>query len=205
MTRIRHLLLDLGGVLYGVEYHRTAIALGLSPHALPELLNDPILAQYEEGAISTEEFLRHWRGRFPHLSPSQLAEAWNKMLLGPLPQVETILSELHSHFSLALLSNTNDLHLAIVEPEISAWRPFFEDVFFSNRIHRRKPHPETYTFVLETLGWAATETLFIDDSLLNVQGARQAGLHGYHFSPPNQPERLLKIAESIVLSSLREN
>ncbi|MCS7154086.1 MAG: HAD family phosphatase [Bacteroidia bacterium] len=202
MRRVRHLLLDLGGVLYGVEYHRTAIALGLSPHALPELLNDPILAQYEEGAISTEEFLRHWQARFPHLSPPQLVEAWNKMLLGPLPQVETILSELCSHFSLALLSNTNDLHLAIVEPEISAWRPFFEGIFFSNRIHKRKPNPETYLYVLEVLGWAGKETLFIDDSLLNVQGAQRAGLHGYHFSPPNQPERLLQIAEAVLLSPL---
>lgn len=192
---IRNLLLDLGGVLYGVEYHRTTQALGLPDEALPQLLSNPILAEYEKGLISTEAFLTHWAGQFPTLSRETLIQAWNAMLLGPLPSAEAVLRQLAERFSLALLSNTNDLHLTIVEPAISPWRRYFSEMFFSNRLHRRKPDPETYRYVLDLLGWAPSETLFIDDSLTNIEGAKRAGLHTHHLCPANQPEHLPEIVQ----------
>lgn len=186
-TPLDGLLLDLGGVLYGVDYLRTVLLLGLSPQDLPALLQDPTLAQYEKGLLSTEAFLAAWQTRFPHLDRKALIQAWNAMLLGPLPEAEGVLKALAAQYPLALLSNTNDLHLAVVEPQIAAWKPYFVAWFFSNRIHRRKPDPETYLFVVEQLGWAPHRTLFVDDSPLNLQGARAAGLQTYHLTPPNQP------------------
>ncbi|MCS6895744.1 MAG: HAD family phosphatase [Bacteroidia bacterium] len=190
---IRNLLLDLGGVLYGIEYERTTAALGLGRDALPALLGDPILAAYEKGIISTEAFLSYWQERFPALSREQLIVAWNAMLLGILPESEMVLSSLSRTFQVALLSNTNELHLTRVEPEIRPWMRYFAGVFYSNRIQRRKPDPETYQFVLSQLGWKAEETLFVDDSLPNVKGAQSAGLHAQHFQPPNRPLRLLEL------------
>jgi len=199
---IRHILLDLGGVLYGVEYTRTTEALGLPPEALPTLLQDPVLAEYEKGLLTTEAFLAHWQRRFPHLSEAELIDAWCAMLRGPLPEAETLLAKLYPHFSLALFSNTNDLHLAIVEPEIMPWSVYFTDMFFSNRLHLRKPEPEAYQTVLARLGWAPAETLFIDDSPTNIAGAQAAGMHTYLLHPPNQPLALLsddKLAATLPL------
>lgn len=190
---IQHLLLDLGGVLYGVEYVRTAHALGFPTNRLPELLNDPSLAAYECGQLSTEEFLEYWQARFPTHTPAQLIAAWNAMLLGPLPEASVVLERLSLRFSMALLSNTNDLHLKHVEPAIAAWKPYFQEVFFSNRIGRRKPDPETYRYVLERLGWAPEHTLFIDDSPANIAGARAAGLRAWLLEPPNEPRVLLSL------------
>jgi len=187
---IEGLLLDLGGVLYGVDYLRTIKELGLSPQDLPALLQDPTLALYEKGLISTEAFLAAWQKRFPHLSPQALVQAWNAMLLGPLPDAEKLLQALAAQYPLALLSNTNDLHLTVVEPQISSWKPYFVEWFFSNRLHRRKPDPDTYRFAVERLGWDPHKTLFVDDSPLNLQGAQAAGLQTYHLTPPNQPLQL---------------
>ena len=39
-----------------------------------------------------------------------------------------------------------------------------------------------YSAFLEHLGRAPSETLFIDDKLSNVKGARIAGLIGHHFT-----------------------
>lgn len=190
---IRNLLLDLGGVLYGVDYVRTAQALGLTPSQLPELLNDPSLQAYERGQLTTADFLKHWQARFPDYSLSQLIAAWNAMLLGPLPETPAILQQLAERFPLALLSNTNDLHLEGVEPAIAPWKPYFVEVFFSNRIGRRKPDPDTYRYVVERLGWALEHTLFVDDSPANVAGARAAGLRAWLLKPPNQPALLLNL------------
>lgn len=192
MSKIRHILLDLGGVLYGVEYHRTTRALGLPDEELPLLLNDPMLLSYEKGECSTEAFIAHWQNRFPDFTVETLIDAWNAMLLGPLPEAEAVLQELSAHFSLALLSNTNDLHLSIVEPEILPWSRYFTDMFFSNRIHRRKPEPDTYQYVLRELGWSAHETLFIDDSRRNVEAAQAVGLTTYLLYPANQPLQLME-------------
>lgn len=195
MSRIRHILLDLGGVLYGVEYHRTTRSLGLPDEALPALLNDPLLAAYEKGECSTDTFIAHWQIRFPQCNQEQLINAWNAMLLGPLPGAESALRQLAEHFSLGLLSNTNDLHLTVVEPAILPWSGYFADMFFSNRIHRRKPDPATYRYVLERLGWSPEETLFIDDSPANVAGARSAGLSAHLLNPANQPDRLVEVVK----------
>jgi len=195
---IRNLLLDLGGVLYGVDYLRTTEALGLPAYALAELLSDPTLAAYERGDLSTEAFLAAWQKRFPHLSFSELIAAWDAMLLGPLPEAPSLLEKLASTYRLALLSNTNDLHLAIVEPQIQPWYPYFAGVFFSNRLHRRKPDPQTYQTVLAQLGWRPEETLFIDDSPSNIAGAQAAGLSTWLLSPPNQPTLLLAHLSQLV-------
>ncbi|MCX7606041.1 MAG: HAD family phosphatase [Bacteroidia bacterium] len=191
MPQIRNILFDLGGVLYGIDYHRTTRALGISPEALPSLLQSPALAAYEKGLLETKDFLSYWQKEFPTLTVAELTAAWNAMLLGPLPQADEVLAKLASSFSLALLSNTNDLHLERVEPEIQPWKVYFAGIFFSNRIHLRKPDPDTYRYVLERLRWSASETLFVDDNELNIAGAQRAGLRTFHLSPPNQPQALL--------------
>ncbi|MCS7189063.1 MAG: HAD-IA family hydrolase [Bacteroidia bacterium] len=190
---IKNLLLDLGGVLYGVEYARTALALGLSVEHLPQLLGDPMLAAYEKGKVSTDSFLAYWHTRFPHYSREELINAWNAMLLGPLPASQGVLEELSKRFSLAVLSNTNELHLNRVLPEIGGWKPYFVGMFFSPSLHYRKPEPAAYKSVLQALGWKPEETLFIDDSSSNIEGAATVGLATLLLSPSNSPEKLLSL------------
>ncbi len=194
MKAVKYILLDLGGVLYELDYGRTLQGLGLSSDALPALLQDPTLAAYEKGELSTEAFLQGWKNRFPHLTEGDLIGAWNAMLIGPLPQAETILASLASSYPLALLSNTNDLHLTIVEPQITPWRKYFVEVFFSNRIFRRKPEPASYLYVLNELGWQPQNTLFIDDNSINVYAAQALGCLGYCLER-NRPELILRQLE----------
>ncbi|MEZ5464014.1 MAG: HAD-IA family hydrolase [Lysobacteraceae bacterium] len=44
-----------------------------------------------------------------------------------------------------------------------------------------KPEATAFQRCLESLGFAAVDTLFIDDKLINMDGARRAGLHAHHF------------------------
>jgi HAD superfamily hydrolase (TIGR01509 family) len=68
------------------------------------------------------------------------------------------------------------------------------EVFFSNRISRRKPEPAAYRYVLDELGWQPQNTLFIDDNSLNVQAAQALGCLGYCIAR-NQPELILRQLE----------
>jgi len=57
----------------------------------------------------------------------------------------------------------------------------FDHQFHSFELGVAKPDPAFFTHILESLGVAAGETVFVDDVLANVRGARAAGLHAVHF------------------------
>jgi putative hydrolase of the HAD superfamily len=69
-------------------------------------------------------------------------------------------------------------------------KPFFEKEYYSHRIGMRKPNKEIFDFVINENGLVASETLFIDDTLQHVEGARRAGLRAYHLQ---MPETILDI------------
>ncbi len=66
-------------------------------------------------------------------------------------------------------------------------REKFEELFdifdggvISYRAHQLKPEPEIYKTLIETCSLTPERTLFIDDTLKNVEGAMKMGIHGYH-------------------------
>jgi putative hydrolase of the HAD superfamily len=62
----------------------------------------------------------------------------------------------------------------------------FETVVDSGFVGCRKPESRIYELTLERLGEPAKACLFIDDVLVNVEGARKAGLHAVHFQDNEQ-------------------
>jgi putative hydrolase of the HAD superfamily len=69
--------------------------------------------------------------------------------------------------------------------------PEFEKIYYSNVIGLKKPYPETFLQVCEWNKLIPSETLFIDDSLQHVEGARRAGLRAYHLQPGERVSELL--------------
>ena len=47
-----------------------------------------------------------------------------------------------------------------------------------------KPEPEIYDLLLDRYGLTADDCVFIDDSKVNVEGARTVGMHAIHFLEP---------------------
>lgn len=58
----------------------------------------------------------------------------------------------------------------------------FDHQFHSFRVGLAKPDPAYFTHIVDTLGIAPEETVFVDDMEANVRGARRAGLRAVHFS-----------------------
>ena len=86
-----------------------------------------------------------------------------------------------------MLSNTNDIH---IEKAFRAWNQtaeqepahYFEKVYLSQELGMRKPHPTTFKAVCEREGLNPGRTLFIDDSIQHIEGAKQAGLVTHHLT-----------------------
>lgn len=58
----------------------------------------------------------------------------------------------------------------------------FDALFHSWQIGYAKPDPAFFTHIVETLGIAPSEAVFVDDMAVNVRGARRAGLQAVHFA-----------------------
>jgi putative hydrolase of the HAD superfamily len=63
----------------------------------------------------------------------------------------------------------------------SGLNSFFEMVFLSHEIGKRKPHPETFVWVCQQMGFEPTDVLFIDDSPQHIEGAIKAGLQVHYY------------------------
>ncbi len=82
---------------------------------------------------------------------------------------------------LAIYTNNGPLvkdHLDVLLPEAAA---IFERRFCSYEFGTKKPDPQSFTRLVNSLDRKPEECWFIDDKKSNVEGARIAGLLGHHF------------------------
>ena len=198
---IKSVIFDLGGVIYGVDYHKTISAfknLGIdrfekvySKAGQSDLFND-----LEEGKISRSVFVERINTfSRQDIINSQIFIAWNSMLLGFMPDALDCLKRLSGSYRLFLLSNTNEIHIQEIESKVGVevfldFCALFEKVYLSHELGLRKPHPEVFTHILNEQGLIGSETLFIDDSIQHVEGAIKAGLHAHHLTDDQTIDQL---------------
>lgn len=142
----------------------------------------------ETGRISPQQFINGMLDFLPgHVTPNQVVHAWNAMLLDiPVERIEFLL-ELKKTHSIFLLSNTNSIHIDVAlrewdQTSTSSIYNTFHKVYFSHEMGMRKPDVEIFERVCTEQGLIPSETLFIDDSIQHVEGARKAGLHAHHLT-----------------------
>ncbi|MBK6626979.1 MAG: HAD family phosphatase [Flavobacteriales bacterium] len=185
-------LLDLGGVLIDVDYHRTAEAfnaLGFDGFEAfySKAQQDHLFDGFEVGALSPAEFRARIQGLHGGgITVEQVDACWNAML-GRIPQERiTLLRQLRERYRLLLLSNTNAIHVPAFQRLIAAdngiadFRTLFDGAYYSCEIGLRKPDAAAFQHVLEHHGADPARTLFIDDSIQHVVGARAAALRAEH-------------------------
>ena len=103
----------------------------------------------------------------------------------PLEKIK-LLERLSKTTPLYMLSNTNELHWIEVK---RAWQKvttqpmqhFFSAIYLSHEIGKRKPHPETFVWVCQQMGFEPADVLFLDDSPQHIEGATQAGLQVHYY------------------------
>lgn len=200
---IRNIIFDLGGVLLNIDPMKTIDAFGKL--GMEQLVGDKGLSYdheifylMEQGKISPDEFRQGVLGLLPQrVSFQQIDDAWTAMLLDfPAIRVE-LLKSLRKDFGIYLFSNTNAIH---VEKFHSIFRnqhgfevsTLFEKDFYSNEIGYRKPSPDSYHEIIRLSGTNPEESLFIDDSLPNVEIAIACGLKGYWLKPGQKVEEIFR-------------
>tara|TARA_R110002073_G_scaffold47835_4_gene129116 strand:- start:933 stop:1544 length:612 start_codon:yes stop_codon:yes gene_type:complete len=146
---------------------------------------------YEQGLISTDEFLEFYAENFPKLSKVELIDIWNFMLKdfpeNRLDFLKTL--QQSSKYKLILLSNTNTLHINYIQEHISFYGEFknyFDAFYLSHEINLVKPNQDIFEFVLNDNKLKAEECLFIDDNQDNINAAHTLKLKTWHINPETE-------------------
>jgi putative hydrolase of the HAD superfamily len=193
MMEIKNIIFDLGGVILNIDYNLTAQAfknLGVSnfDELYSKAQQSELFDLMETGMVSNQEFRNGIRDTIKiELSDEEIDNAWNAMLLDlPFERIELLRKLKGEGYRLFLLSNTNQIHYDAYtknlkkEHNAEGLEEFFEKTYFSHQIHKRKPLPGTFQFVLDDAQLNAEETIFIDDSLQHVLGAQETGINAFH-------------------------
>jgi putative hydrolase of the HAD superfamily len=106
--------------------------------------------------------------------------------LAPEPiQSEQFLEELSKKYRLALLSNTDPIHMSHEEERFPFFR-FFPTRIYSYRVGVSKPNPLIYREALRACRVRAEEAIYIDDVPAYAQAAQRLGMTGVIFMTPEQ-------------------
>ena len=185
---IKNIILDLGGVLINIDYHKNIKAfnaLGILnfDEMYSQLNANTLFEDLETGQISEEDFYLAIKKIAPiELTNQQVQTAWNALLLDFRPKSIAYLQTLAQHYTLYLLSNTNSIHQAAFNTSFAKEfngkhiNDYFTKAYYSHQIKLRKPHKNIYEFVLANATLNPAETLFIDDSKINIPSANEVGI-----------------------------
>ena len=190
---ISAIIFDLGGVILNLDYNLTIKAFqNLGNENFDTLYTqshqDKIFDLFDTGQISAPEF-RNYLRKFldEHISDQQIDGAWNAMLLDLPPRRIDFIQQLRKKVPVYLFSNTNEIHHAAFRQTIKTQfgdenllDNLFDQAYYSHQVGKRKPNADAFLKVIDDHKLTIHSTLFIDDSIQHIEGARQLGLQTIH-------------------------
>lgn len=208
MTETKNIIFDLGGVLLNIDFQKSVTAfkkLGVEnfDEMFSQFKADELFEKLEIGNISEPDFYAAIKKRTAgNISCTQIESAWNALLLDFRTESLEFLEKLSANYKLYLLSNTNSIHLKCFkqlytrETGKSSFDSYFIKAWYSNEIGLRKPNADIFEFVLQEENMLAAETLFVDDTLTNIETAAKLGFKTHHLLPTERIELIPYLTSS---------
>jgi len=188
-SKIKNIIFDLGGVLLNINPLLSLLELekisGISKDELiVKFVNEKIFEKFDTGSLNPAQF----RSKLCQIlncgvSDAEIDRTWNELLLDfPLSRVE-LLQQIRKNYRVFLLSNTNSIHFDHYTHEFYEkygiqMTDLFDNLFLSYEIGIHKPDAGIYTHILQQAGIKASESVFFDDSLANIEAAELQGIAG---------------------------
>lgn len=197
---IKAVISDFGGVLttpliqsfmsFQDKTGITTEVLGKGMQAATKANGDNPLFEMERGEITEVAFLETLTdslepllGHRPEMH--RFKEIYFEALDSNPPMIELMQELKAAGYRMAMLTN----NVREWEP---LWRPMlpvdeiFETVVDSGFVGCRKPEAKIYAITLDRIGLPAESCLFVDDVLVNCEGAEKAGMTAVHFQDNEQ-------------------
>lgn len=190
---LRAVIFDIGRVLVKLDVARAVEGLSsgiaMSPAELWSAIEkDPRWQDWQEGRLSPHDWYLHVTKRLGSpLKFDEFRDAWNRSLHPQPLQSDNLFATLAKKHKLALLSNTDPIHVAHLESTYSFFQFFPAPVrIYSCAVRASKPSPIIFQAALKAVKTPAAQAVFIDDILAYVEAARSLGLHAIQYQNSSQ-------------------
>ncbi len=203
MEGIKNIIFDLGGVL--VDLDREACIAEFRKLGYPQaddMLNTyrqkGIFKELEMGTVTPQELYNYISVDAGHyIEPEKINQALYAFLIGlPVYKLEMLL-ELKKSYNIFMLSNTNAIMMPYMEKTLFSQQglkitDYFHRLFLSYEMGMLKPDREIFEAILAQADIKAEESLFIDDSAINVESALSMGFRTYLPAPREDFRHIFK-------------
>jgi FMN phosphatase YigB (HAD superfamily) len=189
--KFRAVIFDIGRVLIRIDVARAMKSLATNQTWTPGQLwsaieKDPRWRDWQEGRISPRDWHLHMQRRFGGSATfEQFTEAWNQVLQPDPIQDPELFKKLGKKYCLALLSNTDPIHVAHMEGSYMFFEHFPTRIY-SCTVGAGKPNPIIYREALRACRVRAEEAIYVDDIAEYAEAARRLGMVGIQFQTPAQ-------------------
>ncbi len=144
-----------------------------------------IFTDLESGKISAGEFCRllsKHAGR--EILREDIVKAWKSIIsLPPDYKLDFIRSLRHKHKVLLLTNNNPFLIEWVCTPGFTkpgeSFADYFDEMYVSYQMKCTKPDIQIFIRMIQEAGINPSESLYIDDSELNIKAAEETGMHVY--------------------------
>lgn len=186
MADIENIVFDMGGVL--MDWNPLGIARSFcEDEDDARLIADALFGQsawamLDAGAVDEETVLWLAKRQLPerlHEKCAEVADRWYEDRIYFPEANEAAVGLKDAGYRVYLLTNVGPA-FAEIFCQIPC-HEVFSGVIASSEEHIVKPDARIFALLCERFGLAAEHCLFIDDMLVNVEGARRAGMHALHY------------------------
>lgn len=193
---MKNIIFDLGNVLISWDPAGYLRGKGLSEDEqtflVRELFGSPEWVELDRGTLTAAEAISRIAARNPAREKLIRDHSDFHPMLHPIGENTGLLEGLKKKgYRLFYLTNYHD---ELFDTTVAA-RDFFhhfEGGVVSARVKLIKPDRAIFETLLEKYGLDARETLFIDDSLKNVEAAAGLGMETIHLTEPSLLKKLLE-------------
>ncbi|MBI9047312.1 MAG: HAD family phosphatase [Anaerolineaceae bacterium] len=191
-----NIIFDFGGVLFRWDPD-LVIASQYSDEKTCRKVSDGLFGhqdwqEYDRGAISKEDLIKNVVERLNE--PYEKIKALIDYVPETMQVIEgtaALLPKLKSQgHQLYALSNMPTITMAYLETH-NGFFDLFSGMVISSRVKQIKPSTEIYETLLDTYELIPQETVFIDDTWVNLEAAADFGIIPHHFKNPEICERWL--------------
>ncbi|MFR9524392.1 MAG: HAD family phosphatase [Rikenellaceae bacterium] len=190
LSSIKNIIFDLGGVVIDLDRQRCVDSFVNIGFPEADKLIDfyhpaDFFNKLERGLIGIDEVCEIIREQAQKpISNEAICEAYCDFLVGiPLYKLRLIESLKSRGFKIYALSNINPIVMPKVRELFAAdgkqMEDYFDKLYLSFEMKSLKPDPEIFEMVIADSGVVASETLYLDDSELNVMAGKEFGWNVY--------------------------
>lgn len=188
---IKNIVFDIGNVLTDYAWNEHIHKFGFSEEVCGRVaaatVQSPQWNEFDRGVLTTEEVVELLVNNDRALEAeirTMLADISSlvKKLDYAIPWIQSLKAKGYGVYYLSNFSEKGETDCR----EALDFLPFMDGGILSYQDKLIKPQPEIYNLLLERYGLKAEESVFLDDTLVNVEAARHCGMEAIHFQSYDQ-------------------